>query len=103
MRNQLYFDLNLHVNPKVLLTQYEDTVLNKEQAFRRIFDFLGFPFESRVIDGVFATSVGKHSLPEIDPAVQEICAGLKARLDAYYTKTSGWTPEHQAQLSTDET
>ena len=35
LRNQLYFNLNLHTDPRVLIVQYEDTVLNKEKAFRR--------------------------------------------------------------------
>jgi len=93
MRNQLYFDLNLHMDPRVLIVQYEDTVLNKEKAFRRIFGFLGFPFDPAIIDGIFASSVGKHPCPGIDPAIQEVCDTLKARLDAHYARTSGWTPE----------
>ncbi len=87
MRNQLFFDLNLHMDPRVLIMQYEDTVLNKEKAFRRVFDFLGFPFDHAIIDGIFATSVGKHTLPDIDPDVQEVCDTLMTQLDARYTET----------------
>lgn len=92
MRNHLYFGLNLHTDPRVLLTQYEDTVLNQEKAFRRIFDFLGFPYDPVIIDGIFASSVGKHPLPGIDPAIQEVCDDLKERLDADYARTSDWAP-----------
>lgn len=100
MRNQLYFDLNLHMDPRVLIVQYEDTVLNQERAFRRIFDFLGFPYDRAVLDGIFASSVGKHPWPGIDPAVQEVCDGLKARLDAHYARTSDWTPaENELSLT----
>jgi len=87
MRNQLYFDLNLHMDPRVLLVQYEDTVLNKEKAFRRVFGFLGFPYDPAIIDDVFSSSVGKHPSPDIDPAIQEVCSALLARLNAHYDRT----------------
>jgi hypothetical protein len=92
MRNQLYFDLSLHTDPRVLIVQYEDTVLNKERTLRRVFDFLGFPYDPTVINGIFASSVGKYPWPGIDPAIQEACDGLKSRLDAQYARTSDWTP-----------
>lgn len=93
MRNQVYFDLNLDKDPRVLIVQYEDTVLNKERALRRVFDFLGFPYDPAVIDDIFASSVGKHPWPGTDPAIKEVCDALQARLDAEYARTSDWTPE----------
>ena len=94
MRNRLYFDLNLHMDPRVLIVQYEDTVLNQEKAFRRIFDFLGFLYDPAIIDGLFASSVDKHPWPGIDPRIQEVCDDLKIQLDAHYAGTSGWAPEN---------
>ncbi len=88
MRNRLYFDFNLHRDPRVLLVQYEDTVLNREKAFRRIFGFLGFPYDPKIIDGIFASSVGKHPRPSIDPRIQAVCDALKRRLDAQYAETA---------------
>lgn len=90
MRNQLYFDLNLHADPRVLLVQYEDTVQSPVRAFRRIFDFLGFPFDPAIMDGVFASSVGKHNWSGADPAIEEVCDVLKGRLDQQYARTSDW-------------
>jgi Sulfotransferase domain len=87
MRNQLYFDLGLHLDPRVLLVQYEDAVLNKEEVFRRIFDFLGFPFDPQITGHVFASSVNKHPWPGIDPGIRGACDALKARLDAVYAQT----------------
>ena len=77
----------------MLIVQYEDTVLHKEKAFRRVFGFLGFPFDPEIIDGIFASSVGKHSRPAIEPAIQEVCDALQSRLDAQYAGTRDWTPE----------
>ncbi len=87
MRNRLYFDLNLHLDPRVLLVQYEATVLNPENAFRRIFGFLGIPYNPRSIDGIFASSVDKHPWPGIDPHILEVCDALKRRLDTHYAET----------------
>ncbi len=91
MRNQVYFDLNLHTDPRVLIMQYEDTVQNPVQAFQRVFRFLGLPFDSAVVGDVFASSVGKNTWLGVDPAIEEICDALKARLDAQYAGTSDWT------------
>lgn len=91
MRNQVYFDLNLHKDPRVLIVQYEDTVQNPGPAFQRIFRFLGLPFDPQVVEGVFASSVGKHNWLGTDPAIEEVCDALKTRLDAQYASTSGWS------------
>jgi hypothetical protein len=87
MRNRLYFDLNLHNDPRVLIVQYEHTVFNKEEAFQRIFDFLGCPYDPAIIDGIFASSVAKHKWPGIDPLIQELCDDLKAQLDLQFERT----------------
>jgi hypothetical protein len=87
MRNQLYFELDLQNDPRVLIVQYEDAVLNQEKGFRRIFNFLGFPYDPAIIDNVFASSVNKHQWTGIDSRIQEVCDALKARLDAHYAAT----------------
>ena len=97
MRNRLYFDLNLQTDPRVLIVNYEDTVLSKDRAFRRILGFLGFPYDPAIIDGIFANSVGKHSWSGVDPAIQEVCDSLNAQLDTQYARTKGRTPSYREQ------
>ena len=99
MRNQIFFDLDLDKDPRVLLVQYEDTVLNKERSFRRISDFLGIPYDPAIISDVFASSVGKHSWPGVEQRVQEVCEDLKTRLDARYAETSDWIPFEQERTN----
>ena len=99
LRNQLYFELALDQDPRVLIVQYEDAVLNKERGFRRIFDFLGFPYDPAVIGDVFTSSVRKNAPPDIDPAIREVCDALTVRLDAEYARTSGWTPGERVPLT----
>jgi hypothetical protein len=93
MRNQLYYDLNLYRDPRVMIVQYEDAVLNKEEVFRRIFSFFGFAYDPHVVDDIFASSVGKHPQPIIDPEIRKICDALQTRLDTSYAQSSGWTRE----------
>jgi hypothetical protein len=86
MRNRLYFDLHLDTDPRVMLVQYEDAVLNRAEAFTRIYAFLGLPFDDPTItDGVYASSVGKYPWPEVDPAIERECDELQAKLDARYS------------------
>ena len=55
----------------------------------------------KISNGIFATSVGKHPVPGIDAAIQEVCNVLKARLDAHYARTSAWIAEDREYLPTD--
>lgn len=87
LRNRIYFDLQLDRHPQVLLVRYEDAVLDRERAFRRIFDFLGLPFDPVVTTRVFDSSVGKHARPAIRPAIAEACDGLLFQLDACFGRT----------------
>lgn len=98
LRNQLYFELDLDKDPRVLIVQYEDTVLNREKGFRRVFDFLGFPYDPAIIGDVFASSVSKNPRPVIDPAIQEVCDILTVRLDEQYARTSEWIPKEREHL-----
>ncbi len=86
LRNRLYFDLGLHTDPRVLLVQYEDAVLRKEKAFRRISDFLGLGFDPTIALDVYASSVGKYPWPGIDPAIERVCDALQAELDARFAQ-----------------
>ncbi len=86
IRNQLYYDLELDKDPRVLIVNYEDAVLQQEQAFRRIFKFLGFPYDPQVVKDVFAGSVGKHPWPGVDGNIREVCDTLKTRLDEHYAR-----------------
>lgn len=84
MRNRLFFDLGLNEDPRVLLVQYEDTVQNPERALRRIFDFLGHPYDESTVARIFTSSVGKHPWPDIDRRIEVACDTLKRDLDDHY-------------------
>jgi hypothetical protein len=89
VRNQIYFDLRLYDDPRVLIVNYEAAVLAPERAFRRILAFLGFPYHPEVIRDVFSGSAYKPRWPGIEPRTEHLCDAHKARLDQHYLDTGG--------------
>lgn len=88
MRNKLYFDLNLDQNSRVYIIQYEAAVKHPEKEFRKLFQFLEFPYYSSSIENIFASSIGKHPWPGIDPDFQQLCDDLQAKLDQSFASKS---------------
>lgn len=84
MRNHLFFELGLDRDPRVLLVQYEDLATHPDAGFRRIFEFLGYPYHEEVAEGVFSDAIGEMPAPSLDPAIQRACEALANRLDAHY-------------------
>ena len=81
-RMQLYFEQKLDQNPSVLLSRYEDLVLNPARTMRRTYAFLGRPYPGdHIVKDVNAQSVGKGRVSKLSPAVDELCAAMLARLD----------------------
>ncbi len=82
-RMQLYFEQHLDQNPHVMLSRYEDLVLDPARTMRRTYAFLdrSYPGDHMVKD-VNAQSVGKGRVSRLSPAVDELCAAMLARLDS---------------------
>jgi hypothetical protein len=86
LRNRFFFDLALEKDPRVRLAKYEDLVAGGEEPFRRLFDFAGVPFDSRLVSTVFDTSVGKRPSPVMAPRLVELCDELLERLERAHAK-----------------
>ncbi len=81
-RMQLYFEQHLDQNPRVMLSRYEDLVLDPARTMRRTYAFLGRPYPGdHIVKDVNAQSVGKGRVSKLSPAVDELCAAMLARLD----------------------
>jgi hypothetical protein len=74
--NRLYYDLKLNQHPRVRLVRYESLVAEPEKGFREICEFLGLPFEEKMIEGVFATSIRRDATPALDAEIQAACDAL---------------------------
>ncbi|MEE9608294.1 MAG: sulfotransferase [Myxococcota bacterium] len=83
LRNEIYFDLDLpNRRARALLVRYEDLVENPPRAFASVFAFLDLDFHESYVAGVAAPARRRQALAEIDPAVEELCEDLAARLVA---------------------
>jgi hypothetical protein len=83
--NQLYFDLGLAEDGRVKLVQYEAVVADPVQEFRSVCQFLGVPFEPRIAEGIFSSSVSRDPAPDIDPDIQVSCDALWQRLCHHFS------------------
>ena len=83
--NQLYQDMGLAEDERVLLVHYEMLVTKPHAHFQRIVNHLDIELEDCMVDGVFASSIGRDSRPPIDPAIRKACEALYAELSAMVT------------------
>ncbi|MEM7501105.1 MAG: sulfotransferase domain-containing protein [Pseudomonadota bacterium] len=81
VRNDLYFQQELHANSSVWLTNYEDLVGDPEACLSQIFSFIDLQFRPAFVKHVSTKSIRKNPAPEVDEQIAELCADMKARLD----------------------
>ncbi|WP_017733573.1 sulfotransferase family protein [Nafulsella turpanensis] len=87
-RNSLFFDLNLGVNPRVMMCRYEDLVREPAESMKEIYAFADaqYPGE-QITDSVSTSSVGKGKHVELNPEIEVLCNQMLKRLeDAYFTQ-----------------
>ncbi len=54
----------------------------QSEAFEIIrYRFFGLEFSGKYTRNVFATSIGRRPSPEVDPAVEQLCSAMLARLE----------------------
>ena len=87
MPNSFFFDLDLDREDAVQIFRYEELVTKPQRRFSRMFDFCDCPFQPGVTREVFASSIARDSVPEIDPAIRELCQEIQARFDGLRTST----------------
>ncbi len=81
-RMQLYFEQQLDQHPSVMLSRYEDLVLNPARTMRRTYAFLGRTYPGdHIVKDVNAQSVGKGRVSKLSPAVDQLCGQMLERLD----------------------
>ena len=84
-RNVLFFEQDLDQDERMCLVRYESLVTEPEVQFSRLFDFFGIEYAPRISAKVFASSVRKGPLPDIEPAIREVCEDLAERFDTLIT------------------
>ena len=84
VRNLIYFDLGLEMDPRVLLVRYEDLVTKPQQYFPRIFGFIGCNFDQEYVGDIFDTSVNKNAGLAVNQEIGLLCREMAQRLDQQY-------------------
>lgn len=89
-RNQLFYELHLDQNPRVLMVRYEDLSTNPGRTIEKIYQFLGFNCLEKVklAQEVKATSVGRGHSIELSPAIEQLCSKLLVQLEQSYAAQS---------------
>jgi hypothetical protein len=80
VRNSLFFELDLHKRPDVLLVSYDSFVSNPESSMRTVCEHIGFDWNPRLTAHVTARARGPQSPVDIDPRIRTLCDDLQDRL-----------------------
>lgn len=78
--NRLYFDLGLHDDNRVMLVQYEASVLNPEKEFPRYCRFLGIRYSAQLAEGTYTSSIKRGEPFRVDEQIRVDCEELWQRL-----------------------
>ena len=80
-RNILFFEQGFEANENVLAIRYESLVTDPQVQFARMFEFLGIAYTPRLTRKVFASSIRRNLVPDIDPEIRSLCEGVLAQFD----------------------
>lgn len=83
-RNQLFYELQLNQNSRVLMCRYEDLVTQPNQVMRRIYQFVEVHYSDVNSWEVHLNSVHKGHLVQLSPEIEKLCNDLLIRLDNTY-------------------
>lgn len=87
VRNNLFFDLRLDRNPRVMICKYEDLAENPALITKTIYQFLGHEFPgNHIVSEVHQNSIKKGEDIQLSPNLEKRCTGLMERLDAEWKK-----------------
>ena len=83
MRNAFFFDLNLPDDQRVILINYEDFVNSPQRYVKIIFDFIDCPIHDNYWEGIYASSIRKHTSPELSQPIADVCENMFRKLEGF--------------------
>jgi hypothetical protein len=88
-RNSLYFDLELHKDPRVLLCSYEDFVLEPEKNVKNIYRHVGQVYPKKNMTAAVHSKSRKNGQDiELSPEIENLAQELQDRLEVAYRAQS---------------
>ena len=82
VRNRLYFELGLADRADVLLVSYDAMTTDPPAEMRRICEFLGFPYDDRLVAQVAPRAPASRAPLDVHPDVRARCQELAGQLEA---------------------
>lgn len=74
--NSLYYDLELHNNPRVRLVRYESIVSSPHPEFLALCQYLSIKYSPKMIQGVSSASIAREAQPAMDENIRAECERL---------------------------
>lgn len=78
--NSLFFDLGLHKNNRVVLVKYENIVTQPINDLRKLCQFLGIHYDSKMSKGIFRSSINREPTPILNNLIRNDCDDLWYKL-----------------------
>ena len=85
-RNQLFYDLQLDKNPRILMCRYEDLASAPEDIIKRIYYRVGLSYPKKnITKEVHERSIRKGRNVNLSPAIENLCDEMLDKLEASYS------------------
>jgi hypothetical protein len=92
IRNRLYFDLNLGMNPRILTVHYDELVAQPDETMVKVYQHIGCTYPGdQIIRSIHTASVGKGRDIDLSPEIEQLCEELWNA----YGKAFTHRPDHQ--------
>ncbi len=73
LRNQMYFQLHLDRDERVLLVRHDELVSNPEDCMQSIFDFIQLNYARRYVRPINRSAPTLDPLPDLNPEIEALC------------------------------
>lgn len=81
VRNSFFYELELDINPRVMMCRYEQMVEYPNQFINQLYSFLGKKFSIQNAWEINSNSISKGKSIEISADISHLCDGLLDKLD----------------------
>lgn len=81
IRNNMFFEMGLDKDPRVLPIAYEDLVSDPRAVMQGFCKFCGINYEDRLVSNIHSRSIGKED-SRLDPEIKALCDDMYGRFQA---------------------
>ncbi len=86
LRNQMYFQLHLDRDERVMLVKHDDLVADPERCVKGIFDFIQIKYARRYVRNIRRSSPDLDPLPGLNPEIEALCEDMLDCMNSAYSR-----------------